>query len=928
MSKTKILGILAVVVLIVAAMFTQTELLKGTLDITDITQIESEISSVMQEQESFKAQIADLLQRRDAEISDVLKGKEVETESIREEMNRELEDNPDDERLREELNQRLEERMTELNLKYEQIVAEIASHYDPEIEQFNRDIENLESRRLQLMEQYTAAEQQLAKQAQEDYPTTSATPEASPEATPNFFECTDTDPNDDSAVKGNAKYGTESLWDYCAEDGKTLYQAQCPSTTIAAYGNGIVCEYGCSEGACNNTPSSSPAATAQATATPSASATATPTPTPKNTSIIPNSTSPRCTARLRGNENIINTTYKGNGSGGNNYYIWTDGSVDAAGGGGNAVYIKTGGTFNGNGGGSNTIFYENGANIINEGGSAALTLCGEVIFEKDGKIITPPKQLKDSAGALTISSNADMVTTHVIGEQDVKLFTITLTAGPGSPVTVNTIGFSAIVNNNEDTSGWSKGVDTDGNSTVSAASMINWIKLYDGTTQISSPESPNSTTGEFTFTGTSLVIPKNTSKTLTLKANLSKNSTHGKQNDSLGIIFDNTKTIDARDSQGNKVAATTDPSGVNTRNGNWQKDGPYSYITVNNQGRININPPLVQVPSKTLILGEKEVKLAEFSMNAEMESFFIPRLTLMHVKGVSNLTIKYPDKNGAVKKATTVVSQATSVITFDSLDLYVPENKEITVEVYADIIPYFSQSITNFSGETVQINWPGLDNYNYFQAVGENSSRTINNSGSTITTSTHMTRRSQLSATFPQKKENIIYGVEADVTKINLTAGPQQTDQAELYQMTFDIETTGIDTNRITAQNAWKIYDATNPTTALSYATYDNGKVRFTFDGQNTKSTPIKISGTGSTFLIRGPILEDFDQSTTGSLKISLTQDKDFGKTNTVATVNAQSSTLNNFIWSDISSSAHALNTTDWANGYTLNLSKDSLILE
>ncbi len=196
--------------------------------------------------------------------------------------------------------------------------------------------------------------------------------------------------------------------------------------------------------------------------------------------------------------------------------------------------------------------------------------------------ITPSSDLTGNTMTLTQSALKVAVASTptsknvVKGTNNVDLLGISLVSGSSLSNTVKNLVIQGYVDN--DTTG---AFVTTTAGTVNLKDVVTSLSLYDGSTQVGIAASINSTTGKVTFNNLNVSVPKNTTKTLTLKGNIS-NSTP----DNARVKFAVTSTSDvvSIDQNGQTVSGidvTTATNGLDQDSG--------VRITVKSSGSVNVS---------------------------------------------------------------------------------------------------------------------------------------------------------------------------------------------------------------------------------------------------------------------------------------------------------------------------------------------------
>lgn len=538
---------------------------------------------------------------------------------------------------------------------------------------------------------------------------------------------------------------------------------------------------------------------------------------------------------------------------------------------------------------------------------------------------------------VTLSSNPSSQTI-VRGSAAVPVVGFNFKAGQSDDITLTDLTVVAVVENGDNASNtpsWAAGTETENSSTASAANIVQNVALYDGTTMVSKLESPNTSTGSITFSGITWKIAKGETKTLTLKADLSKNARAGDINDRISFIIAGATAVTAEDAEGDSVSATVSASGVNTKSGTWATASPDVFLTVAQTGTLTVSAPASQVEDQTVVAGRSDVKLARFKVKALEENFTVKKLTLDVVgttatRTLKNLMVKYPTKASepTVRDGSSTVSVGASTassveVTFDGLNLAVgKDNDNVEFEVFGNFQDIQAGSTSGpQTGDTVQIKVAAVtSDQDKFEATGDGSGDVVTTNAAVTTTGTVTVRDSVPTVTYVGTKKDIQYSSEADILDFKVTA--DSAGNVDYYQIEFLVSANGVDTTTLTTADGWKLFKTSNLNTNLDTATAANisgTSYRVTF----TLSTPQTVSSSGETYRVRGPIAQDTGtgaDATDAVINIKVAQDETAATNDTAANVAALGQTANNFVWSDRSKPSHSASSTDWANGYKLSI--------
>ncbi len=205
---------------------------------------------------------------------------------------------------------------------------------------------------------------------------------------------------------------------------------------------------------------------------------------------------------------------------------------------------------------------------------------------------------------------------------------------------------------------------------------ISAVKLYDGATQIGSSQAVNTTTHKATFTGLNWVIPANTTKTLTIKANIS--SSAGTNSVTLGI-----------------ASASDIDSTATALSGTFPITGNAMSIASISVGTLTVD--VLGTPAASNINSgstEQHVASIKFSANStegiNVQSFKLTQVGTASDSDISNIVVKYGTETLATVAG--FVSSSATVTLSPALSLNAGASK--TVDVYVDVASGINTSRT------------------------------------------------------------------------------------------------------------------------------------------------------------------------------------------------------------------------------------------
>ena len=461
--------------------------------------------------------------------------------------------------------------------------------------------------------------------------------------------------------------------------------------------------------------------------------------------------------------------------------------------------------------------------------------------------------------------------------------------------------------------------------------LISGLKLYDGSTELVTSNDPDPTsttaaasaTSTFTFVN-ALVVPKGTSKTVTIKGNISKSVTSGSV--AFGLQNDATNAISATGvDTGNSITPTYNYS-----------DG--QSMTLASAGTLSLSPdastPIAGlIPSQTTGLSVGVIAASAQHENVNIEKIYVS-VTDVNSGGPDQFDkIWLTDGTKTVGVTPTSSDSATSPTTmlFDmSLDPFVVavgSTKLLTIKVDTANVDR-SNASKGSSGEGFQLS---------INATGDVTARGAS-SGTDATVSGAPTFNAftlyRSTPTYAAVALSNAFGSGLrELSKFTLSADPK--GPVAVYKFTF-----GVSTGSISYVRDFYVNDsgyAQGPVTAITQhdtsAVTNPDILEFLFDtdsggianGGEMREIP---AGGSRTFTLFGTVTDDGTAG--GSVSVSLLGDHSFPSTvvecaGTTTGDNActgvDSDDQNDFIWGDLAytvqyNSSTATNTAEWTNGF------------
>ncbi len=342
------------------------------------------------------------------------------------------------------------------------------------------------------------------------------------------------------------------------------------------------------------------------------------------------------------------------------------------------------------------------------------------------------------ASALTVQLASTPVSgTSVKGASGVEVAGFSFAAGTQSDVKVTSIKLTGLAT-----------VNGAGATAAQTGSVVLSATLWDGTTQVGTAKSPDSTLGTLTFDNLNWTIPAGASKKLTAKVNVATSITGLDSNAakvSLGIAAPG--DVSAQDKDSNTVTATDgDITWGTGGNGviNNVTGANTSYLTVQNTGTLTLDVA-GNTPKSTIITGgATDVPMTTLKFMATNESFKVNKLRISNDAAaddaaISTVKLSYKDANGVT--VTKTGSLSGGHVDISDLGLIVPVNVDTIVTIAVDLGTINSSGISGLT-PTLRVDFNGT-----FEAVGVQSGASLDEGSDVHATNLGTTNCSDGSAT-------------------------------------------------------------------------------------------------------------------------------------------------------------------------------------
>ncbi|MFA4954205.1 MAG: hypothetical protein WC641_02760 [Patescibacteria group bacterium] len=275
--------------------------------------------------------------------------------------------------------------------------------------------------------------------------------------------------------------------------------------------------------------------------------------------------------------------------------------------------------------------------------------------------------------------------TIVKKQQNVPVSSVVLTASNQSDITITSL-----------TLGGQAALSTSGNAFGSAGALtafalrVTSLALFDGTTQVGLAKAPDTTTGKAQISNMNLVIPKGTSKTLTVKASFSSTASTTAPYDQVAVGVALAADVSAQDADSNSVTPTI---GV-ALNKEATLVAPAVITTIRASGIMTVAADAM--PTSVIVVAGKDawVPFASYKATAQYEDISIDRIAVVASSTTGGVTADNADfsavaiaYNGAVKGQGTLSSGATGTADIDLTGnlLTVPKDGSLSFQVWGKL---------------------------------------------------------------------------------------------------------------------------------------------------------------------------------------------------------------------------------------------------
>ncbi len=287
------------------------------------------------------------------------------------------------------------------------------------------------------------------------------------------------------------------------------------------------------------------------------------------------------------------------------------------------------------------------------------------------------------ASSLGISLSSSPVSgTLVKKQQNVAIAGLSLTASAQSDITLTNLtlaGQAALA-----TSGCAFGAGSC--AAANFAQRVTSLALYDGVTQVGQAKAPDTTSGKAQITNMNLVIPKGTTKNLTVMASFSSSASTTSPFDKVAVGIAAAADAQVQDQDSNTVTPAIDAAVTGQATG----AAPSVVQTIRNSGTVTFQAD--SHPVSNIVVGGKGVwvPMAQYKATAQYEDVLIDRIAV-NASSTAGLFADNADfisvaiaSNSVVKGSNTFSSGATGTKDIDlgANPITVPKGGQVTFQIW------------------------------------------------------------------------------------------------------------------------------------------------------------------------------------------------------------------------------------------------------
>jgi len=458
-------------------------------------------------------------------------------------------------------------------------------------------------------------------------------------------------------------------------------------------------------------------------------------------------------------------------------------------------------------------------------------------------------------------SSTPISQTVVTGGKDVSAIGLAFAAGGGSDVTISQIDANVYVN---------PGPTFVGASSTVTRNAVTLVKLYDGSTLLSQKTLEEAGTagasayGYVQFDGLSVLVTKNTTKSLLIKIDTASNltvTTYVK-------VEVPTTTVSAVDPNGNTIDVGY---GANVFAAG---DAPSRLTTIQTKGTLTLgaNSSLTPVTANLAVGGQTDgkalVNLLSFDLTSTKEDIKVTDITVQSIGDATDkaYTAIYLFDGTTMLDGTGFIANQTTT-DFDNLTYIVPANSKKTLTIKANLAGVDGADVTSGQYVKVSVATSVTDLFaqvKEIKSVGVSSGMEITCAGSTATSTAQYVYKTvveaKLASTSPSGAKIKGGAQEVFYMDITNTGAYEATFVNATFTIAYTAGTGGTATSSA-AGLAYSLWDSADMGTAIKTGTFPGTT---TLSGASfivTPTTPLVI-GAGAT----KTVILKFDTSNVGSL--------------------------------------------------------------
>lgn len=502
-----------------------------------------------------------------------------------------------------------------------------------------------------------------------------------------------------------------------------------------------------------------------------------------------------------------------------------------------------------------------------------------------------------SSLSVTLASTP-AATTVVKKQADVATAGFVFTAGEKSEVTISKIVVQGAATTTAQTTLFTSDYFND---------IVSSCGLYDGDTLLKS-KNPTAD-GSMEFGSLNIKLAKNDVKSLVVKCTVLSTIT-GTPAFAVGL-----SSVTAQDQDSNEITVSATAASNNlTSVSSTVGATPTIAQTLASNGTGSLTISTGSQPEASIVLGNADVKLAEFRATAINEAVQITKVHVTSTGNAASLTeVKIRVKGSDTVVGTGVLSSGIDSNVTSTLSTPVVVNKDatVTIEVWGKTGVVVSPSMSSGakSGNTIGLSVVPAS----FEAFGVASGEKLSITSAAVAGNTMVLRKSKPTVTGQAVNTTLTSGVQKDLIKFQVSA--DAAGDVAWKQIIFSVATT----SHVTGLTGFKLYRGTSDITtdSVGTSTFNGTTLTITLKGGKEEV----VSGSGLQYTISAtPVLAGAVAGDSITTKIREESAATTAVTATYDAVNGYltggSAVNSSFVWSDLSAPGSPIITNgDWTNG-------------